>query len=226
MHTGLYHTLSFSVWTLLPIHCSRRGLLLHLITLNDTHSVVHTQWHTLGNPPLDEWLARCKGLYLNNTQHSQERNTYVPAGIRTRNPSRRAAADPRLRLRGHRDRLMLYSLGLNWWSSPVNACNLNFEKFFVIVLFNDAADYDDYTESVKDERVRMGHRGHDINRWKNEVLEQERSQCHCCHHRVLKDTRSLQQERPEDVCVIFKRKSKYQQARPDDGRVVCVHLTE
>ena len=38
-----------------------------------------------------------------NTQHS--RHIHTPGGIRTRTPSKRAAADPRLRPRGHRDRL-------------------------------------------------------------------------------------------------------------------------
>ena len=41
----------------------------------------------------------------NNTQHSQERNIHAPGAIRTRNPSKRAVADPRLRPRGHWDRL-------------------------------------------------------------------------------------------------------------------------
>jgi len=33
---------------------------------------------------------------------------HAPGGIRTRNPSKRAAADPRLRARGHRERLRQY----------------------------------------------------------------------------------------------------------------------
>ena len=39
-----------------------------------------------------------------NTQHSQQKNIHAPGGIRTHNLSRRAAADLRLRLRGHWDR--------------------------------------------------------------------------------------------------------------------------
>jgi hypothetical protein len=39
-----------------------------------------------------------------NTQHSQETDIHAPGGIRIRNPSKRAAADPRLRPRGHCDR--------------------------------------------------------------------------------------------------------------------------
>jgi hypothetical protein len=40
-----------------------------------------------------------------NTQHSQERDIDASGGIRTRNPSKRAAADLRLRPHSHRDRL-------------------------------------------------------------------------------------------------------------------------
>jgi hypothetical protein len=40
-----------------------------------------------------------------NTQHSQETDIHASGGIRTRNPSKRAAADPRLGRRGHWDRL-------------------------------------------------------------------------------------------------------------------------
>jgi hypothetical protein len=39
-----------------------------------------------------------------NTQHSQQTDIHAPGGIRTRNPSKRAAVDPRLRPRGHWDR--------------------------------------------------------------------------------------------------------------------------
>jgi len=38
-----------------------------------------------------------------NTQHSKETNIHAPTGIRTRNPSKTAAADPLLRSRDHRD---------------------------------------------------------------------------------------------------------------------------
>ena len=39
----------------------------------------------------------------NNTQNSQEPGIHAPGGIRTHNPSKRAAADPRQRPRGHQD---------------------------------------------------------------------------------------------------------------------------
>ena len=47
-----------------------------------------------------------KGL---NTQHSQETDVHAAGGIQTRNPSKRAAADRRLRPRGHRDRHLKYT---------------------------------------------------------------------------------------------------------------------
>jgi hypothetical protein len=68
----------------------------------------HTQWHnTVGRTPLDEWSARRRELYLTNTQHPQQTNMHVPGGIRTRNPSRRAAANPRLRPLCHWDRHLM-----------------------------------------------------------------------------------------------------------------------
>jgi len=62
-----------------------RGLLLHLISLSDTHTHTHTR------TPLDDRSARRRDLYL--TRHSQETDIHVAVEIRTRNPSRRPAAD-------------------------------------------------------------------------------------------------------------------------------------
>jgi hypothetical protein len=42
-----------------------------------------------------------------NTQHSQETDIYALGEIRTHNPSKRAAADPHFKRRGHRNRPML-----------------------------------------------------------------------------------------------------------------------
>ena len=53
-----------------------------------------------------------------STQHSQETDIYAPGVIRTRNPSKRTAADPRLRPHGHWDRhmMLLHSSLLRWIS--------------------------------------------------------------------------------------------------------------
>ena len=74
-------------------HFGCGGLLSYLITLNDTHT-------TIGGTPLDEGSAHHRDFYLTK-QHSQGTEIHTPGGIRTRNPSKRAAADPRLRPRGH-----------------------------------------------------------------------------------------------------------------------------
>ena len=43
-----------------------------------------------------------------NPQHPQQTNSHYPGGIRTRNPSKFAAADPRFRPRGFWDRWYIY----------------------------------------------------------------------------------------------------------------------
>ena len=63
----------------------------------------HTQRrNAVGRTPLDEWSALHRDLY--DTQYSQQTDIHAPGGIRTHNVSRRAAADLRLRQRGHWDR--------------------------------------------------------------------------------------------------------------------------
>jgi hypothetical protein len=76
---------SFLVWPLLPTHCWCRGLLLYLTTIGTAR--------TLGRTPLAEWPARRRDLYL--TTHNTD--IHAPGGIRTCNPSKQVAADPRLR---------------------------------------------------------------------------------------------------------------------------------
>jgi hypothetical protein len=61
---------------------------------------------TLSRTPLDEWSARCRDLYLTK-QHSQETDIHACGGIRTHNPSKQAAADPRLRPHVRWDRTLI-----------------------------------------------------------------------------------------------------------------------
>ena len=74
-----------------------------------TRFLDHTQRRTtVGRTPLEEWSARRRDLYR-TTHNTHNRQTSMPAGgIRTHNLSRRAAADPRLRPRGHWDRPRLW----------------------------------------------------------------------------------------------------------------------
>jgi len=63
--------------------------------------IITLRHNAVGRTPLDDWSVRSSDLYLtkHNTQNRQD--FYSEDGIRTRNPSKRAAADPRLRRRGH-----------------------------------------------------------------------------------------------------------------------------
>jgi len=66
-----------------------------------SHSRTHyTRWNSSGRgtDPSQRTLPE-------QTQHSHDTDIHTAGGIRTRNPSNRAAADPRLRRCGHRDRL-------------------------------------------------------------------------------------------------------------------------
>jgi hypothetical protein len=81
-----------------------RCLLLHLIP-DHTHVIHIHSFKTL----LHDGSARRRFLCVYNTYHSQETNIHAPGGIRTRNPSKRAATGIRVCLRphGYRDRLWL-----------------------------------------------------------------------------------------------------------------------
>jgi hypothetical protein len=68
------------------------------------HARMRTHTLSLDRPSLDEGSARRRDLYL-TTQLSQETDIPAPNGIRNRNLSKRAAADPRLTPRGHWNRL-------------------------------------------------------------------------------------------------------------------------
>ena len=65
----------------------------------------HTQRRiTVGRTPLDEWSIRHRDLSLTTLTT----NSRAPGGFRTHDLSRRAAADLRLRPRGHWDRLVIF----------------------------------------------------------------------------------------------------------------------
>jgi len=70
--------------------------MLHLVTHNDTDT------HTVGFP--GGGISPTYRPVPDKTQHSYQINIHTPSGIRTRNLSRQAAADPHLRTRGHWDR--------------------------------------------------------------------------------------------------------------------------
>jgi hypothetical protein len=68
-------------------------------------SLDHTQTHTtVGRTPRDEGSARRRDLYL-TTQTLYKTNIHAPGGIRTHDPSKRSAADLRLRPRRNKQKL-------------------------------------------------------------------------------------------------------------------------
>jgi hypothetical protein len=76
------------------------GLFLYLITLNDEHTHSVVLLCTKDRPVAA--TSTC------TKQHLQEIDIHAPSGIRTRNTSKRTAAVPHFRRRGHRDRLRLF----------------------------------------------------------------------------------------------------------------------
>ena len=74
-----------------------------------SHTMTHTHAHTVGRTALDEGSARLKNPLPDNTKLLQGTDNHAPGGIRIRNPSKRAATDPRLRGRSHRYRQLFLS---------------------------------------------------------------------------------------------------------------------
>ena len=78
-----------------------------------------------------------------NKQHSQQTDIHAPGGIRTRSLSRRAAADPHSRQRGHWDRHLMYVLFRNcvfvWYDYQKICANIrmhemeNFKIYFCLL---------------------------------------------------------------------------------------------
>jgi hypothetical protein len=83
---SLYLFFSFLVWHLLPIHCRCGRLLLHLTTFTDTPQSAGLLWTS------DQQVAE-----TSTWQHTTlTTDIHAPGGIRTHNPSMRAAADLQL----------------------------------------------------------------------------------------------------------------------------------
>jgi len=83
----------------------------------------HTQWRTtVGRTPLDEWSAHRRDLYLTTHNTHNIQTCMPPVGFQP-TISRRAAADPHLRPRGHWDR---HGCVLCFWihDTTLGACSL------------------------------------------------------------------------------------------------------
>ena len=97
---SFFHSLDLCV----PTDCRCGGLLLHLITLKDTHT------HAVGLP----WTSDQVDTETSNVQKNgtHKRQTSMPqAGFEHAiQASKQAAADPRLRPRGHWNRHQIFRL--------------------------------------------------------------------------------------------------------------------
>jgi len=83
------------------------------LTLFKVSGCIHPSWCRLVS-----WMSwNCVSLSQrplpDNSQHPQQANIYDPGGIRTHNLSRQAAADLRLRPRGHWDRHIEFYTKIN-----------------------------------------------------------------------------------------------------------------
>ena len=79
-----------------------QGLLIHDVSRSHT-TTHHSQQDSSGRV-----ISSSQRPLPYNTQHLQKTDIHAPGGIRTQNPSRTAAAYPRLRPRGHWDRPQVY----------------------------------------------------------------------------------------------------------------------
>ena len=78
-----------------------------------------TLWNIiLGKTHPDKWLAQHLNLLPDNIQQSHQTDIHATGGIRTRNPSKREAADPCLRMQGHWDWLFCCSICI-WNLDPL-----------------------------------------------------------------------------------------------------------
>jgi hypothetical protein len=101
--SDLFYPLIVCAKSYLQIRPSSSFLYLLTVGVEGVHFHLITPRHTtVSRNPLDEGSARHRDLYL--TTLSQETNLHASGRIRTHDPSKRSAADLRLRPRGHWDR--------------------------------------------------------------------------------------------------------------------------
>ena len=83
----------------------------------------HLRHNIIGGTSLDEWSARRRDLCLTTHNTHNRHTSFLPGGIRTHNPSKLAAADPRRRPHGHEDRrrvVTYFNANLFWLFNLIN----------------------------------------------------------------------------------------------------------
>jgi len=101
--SGMWHGRTFHE-LVFPFFLWRFDSILGLCLLLGGFAIILTVHITPGRTSQEEWSARRREPYL--TAHNTHNRHPCPRQMATHNPIRRGAADPRLRPRGHRDRLM------------------------------------------------------------------------------------------------------------------------
>ena len=95
-----------------------------------------------------------------NAQHSQLTNIHAPARIRTQNPSKRAAADQRLRPHGHWDRH-----DLEVPTSNTGMINIHIPKGILVYLKADADSTFTQIAATPFLKNKMKHRDSTVEEW-------------------------------------------------------------
>jgi len=110
------------------------GSWLPLNGVRRSHSLDTPQ---LGRTPLEEWSARSRNLYLATLNTRNRPTPHAFFGIRTRNPSKQAAAYPPLRPHGHCDRQnqMVYVTWLYNLRCTKVSCGRNFNRILSFAAF-------------------------------------------------------------------------------------------
>ena len=100
LHSECVHYVTFPPPMALQPNAGHGLLILDEVSRSHT-TTHHSRWDSSGRV-----ISPSQRPVPDNTQHSQQTNIHALGGIRTHNLSRRAAADLRLRPRGHWDRLI------------------------------------------------------------------------------------------------------------------------
>jgi hypothetical protein len=104
--TASLRTSSESVFpTIIPFYLPRRNSPYQTRTSSLSRLHDHTQTHHTRQYYSGRVISPTQRLLPDDTHHSQETDIHASGGIRTLNPSKRAAADVRHRSRGHWDGL-------------------------------------------------------------------------------------------------------------------------
>jgi hypothetical protein len=89
--------------TRLPNHLYTRLFMARQTIMGQGLLIVEASWSHSDTPHSVGLISATQRPLPDNTQHSQATDNNACGGIRTHNPSKRVAVDPRLRSRGHRE---------------------------------------------------------------------------------------------------------------------------